>query len=344
MVLHFFKSIALLFLFYGLANGRELQWLSIGTNLFGYVRSIRTIYVGQSGHAQFKKIQAAINSIPSNNSHWICIFIRPGLYKEQVQIPGDKPFIYLKGADVRTTIVMWDAHDSLITSATFSSFADNIVVENINFTNSYNYPFKKNGNPMKPALATIVSGDKTAFYGCAFSGLQDTLLDDSGKHYFKLCTIEGAMDFIFGTGQSIYEECTILVNAGSVAPDYGGYITAQGRSDPNDANGFVFKNCKVIGTGKAFLGRAWRSNARVLFYKTSLSDIIVPQGWDAWNFEGHEDQLTFSEEDCDGSGADTSKRVKWEKKLSKKIVESLTDLSFIDTDNWINGQPFILLN
>jgi len=54
--------------------------------------------------------------------------------------------------------------------------------------------------------------------------------------------------------------------------------------------------------------------------------------------------LSFSEAECDGSGADTSKRVKWEKKLSKDMVESLTDLSFINTDNWINDQPIILLN
>lgn len=79
-----------------------------------------------------------------------------------------------------------------------------------------------------------------------------------------------------------------MVNAGSIAEDYVGYITAQGRLDPNDANGFIFKNGKVIGAGKAFLGRAWRGYARVLFYKTDLSNIIVPQGWDAWNFKGHE--------------------------------------------------------
>ncbi|KAM3249632.1 putative pectinesterase 29 [Capsicum chacoense] len=342
MALHFFKSVvAFLFLFYGLANGRVLQWPSVGINIFGF---IPTIYVDQSGFAQFQKIQSAIDSIPSNNSHWTCIFIRPGLYNEQVTIPVDKPFIYLRGADVKTTIVTWGAHDSLITSSTFSSFADNIVVENLNFTNSYNYPPMNNKNQMKPALAALVSGDRTSFYGCAFSGLQDTLLDDNGKHYFKLCTIEGTMDFIFGSGQSIYEDCTILVNAGSVAQDYTGFITAQGRSNPNDENGFVFKNCKVIGTGKAFLGRAWRGYARVIFYKTSLSNIIVPSGWDAWNFKGHEDQITYSEVDCDGEGADRSKRVKWEKELSKDMVESLTDLSYVNTDNWINAQPFILAN
>ncbi|CAN4090907.1 unnamed protein product [Withania somnifera] len=197
---------------------------------------------------------------------------------------------------------------------------------------------------MKPALAALVSGDRTSFYGCAFSGLQDTLLDDNGKHYFKFCTIEGTMDFIFGTGQSIYEDCTILVNGGSIAPNYAGYITAQGRSNPNDANGFVFKHCQVVGTGKAFLGRAWRGYARVLFYNSFLSDIIVPRGWDAWNFKGHENQLTFSEEECGGEGADTSKRVEWEKRLSQNAVESLTDLSFINNDNWVDGQPLVLLN
>ncbi|KAK4732771.1 hypothetical protein R3W88_025759 [Solanum pinnatisectum] len=343
MALHFLKSVVFLFLFlfYGLASGRVLLWPSIGISIFGF---IPTIYVDQSGFAQFQKIQAAIDSIPSNNSHWVCIFIRPGLYKEQVTIPLDKPFIYLKGSDVKNTIVIWDGHDSLITSPTFSSFAENIVVEKLNFTNSYNYPPMIKKNPMKPALATLVSGDKTSFYDCAFSGLQDTLLDDNGKHYFKQCTIEGAMDFIFGSGQSIYEGCTILVNGGSISQNYGGFITAQGRSHPNDASAFVFKNCKVIGTGKAFLGRAWRAYARVLFYKTSLSNIIVPIGWDAWSYKGHEKQLSFSEAECDGSGADTSKRVKWEKTLSKDMVESLTDLSFINTDNWINDQPIILLN
>lgn len=78
MALHFFKSVAFLFLFYGLASGRVLQLPSIGISMFGF---IQTIYVDQSGFAQFQKIQSAIDSIPSNNSHWICIYIRPGLYK-----------------------------------------------------------------------------------------------------------------------------------------------------------------------------------------------------------------------------------------------------------------------
>nr|GMD83920.1 zinc finger CCHC domain-containing protein 10-like [Ipomoea batatas] len=46
----------------------------------------------------------------------------------------------------------------------------------------------------------MVTGDRTAFYHCNFSGVQDTLLDAMGRHYFKHCIIEGAIDFIFGAG------------------------------------------------------------------------------------------------------------------------------------------------
>ena len=56
-----------------------------------------------------------------------------------------------------------------------------------------------------PAVAARISGDQSAFRECGFLGYQDTLLDDKGEHYFILCTIEGAVDFIFGNGQSIYE-------------------------------------------------------------------------------------------------------------------------------------------
>ncbi|KAL9404421.1 hypothetical protein Peur_001393 [Populus x canadensis] len=84
----------------------------------------------------------------------------------------------------------------------------------------------------------MVTGDKTAFCQCGFAGVQNTLLfnttktllDDGGRHYFKRCSIQGAVDFIF--------DCSIQA--------LGGFIPAQGRTNPNDANGFLFKGCNVI--------------------------------------------------------------------------------------------------
>lgn len=65
-----------------------------------------------------------------------------------------------------------------------------------------------------------------------------------------------------------------------------GYITAQSREGADDSNGFVFKNCKVVGNGKTYLGRPWRQYSTVIFYKTMLSNIVVPAGWDPWHYGG----------------------------------------------------------
>ncbi|KAG9129439.1 hypothetical protein Leryth_023972, partial [Lithospermum erythrorhizon] len=46
---------------------------------------------------------------------------------EQVKIPYDKPFIYLRGQNKGKTMVVWDAHQGIDKSATFISEADNIL-------------------------------------------------------------------------------------------------------------------------------------------------------------------------------------------------------------------------
>ncbi|EYU32660.1 hypothetical protein ABFS82_14G034600 [Erythranthe guttata] len=304
-----------------------------------------TIYVDPSGRGNFTTVQAAIDSVPSYNKRWTCIHIKKGVYREKVRIPNNKQFIYLKGEGKRKTYIVWDDHDSIATSATFTCQANNTIVKCITFVNSYNYPNSgslNNNNPMRTAVAAVIQGDKTVFYRCGFFGLQDTLWDERGRHYFKLCTIQGAVDFIFGSGQSLYERCTISVVSRALN-GIPGYITAQGRSHAEETNGFVFKDCNIVGNGKTFLGRPWREYARVVFYNTSMSDIVVPQGWDSWFSVGREYQLTFAEHNCRGLGSNTSKRVKWAKKLSEGEVEQLTRMSYIDNEGWMSKLAFSFL-
>lgn len=71
--------------------------------------------------------------------------------------------------------------------------------------NTYNSPPRSDGKGNVPAIAAKVEGDQTAFYDCTFKGVQDTLYDAKGRHYFHNCFIQGAVDFIYGDGQSIYE-------------------------------------------------------------------------------------------------------------------------------------------
>ncbi|CAI9762780.1 unnamed protein product [Fraxinus pennsylvanica] len=304
----------------------------------------RTIFVDPSGKGNFTSIQSAIDSVPSNNNKWICIYIKAGVYSEEVKISYDKPFIFLKGEGKWKTYVVSDNYGSIETSATFTSDADNIIVKSVTFINSYNNPSWSSGNPMRTAVAAKISGDKSSFYRCGFLGLQDTLWDVQGRHYFKLCSIQGAVDFIFGSGQSIYERCTISVIA-SVLNGITGFITAQSRKSPYETNGFVFKDCNIVGNGKTFLGRAWRDYSRVVFYNTTMSDVVVPEGWGPWVVpSGHEYQLTFAEYECRGVGANTAGRVKWANKLSVNELTQLTSMSFIDEEGWMSKQVFNMMD
>ncbi|CAF1726975.1 hypothetical protein YC2023_115395 [Brassica napus] len=180
--------------------------------------------------------------------------------------------------------------------------AEYFVAINVTFKNSYNnitsslVPYKE----VKVAPSIVLMVDKAWFYGCSFISVQDTLTDFVGRHYFKNCYIEGAIDFIWGGGQSIYEKCVIyvkgmtrneMVEGGAMLP---GFITAQGRQSEQDTSGFVFKYCAIKGDGTAFLGRAYRGYSRVVFYATSMSNVIVPQGWDAWLNKGEEYICLFS--------------------------------------------------
>ncbi|KAG8658436.1 hypothetical protein MANES_03G148200v8 [Manihot esculenta] len=292
------------------------------------------ILVDQSGNGNFTSVQSAIDSIPSNNKRWFCIYIKGGIYREKVKIPYDKPYIILKGEGKRKTQIVWGDYFSTAQSPTFTSLADNTVAKSISFVNSHN--FLNKNNPVVPAVAAMISGDRSAFYRCNFAGVQDTLWDDNGRHYFKECTIQGAVDFIFGSGQSLYEGCIIKVVG-------GGFITAQGRNNPKDTNGFVFKDCKIVGkapaTSPVYLGRPWREYSRVIFYKCYFSKIIDPKGWNPWHFVGEEDRTTYAEYGNYGPGAVSKQRVSWVKKLGSKDIDGLTSLSFINSGNWIQRQP-----
>ncbi|KAK2453545.1 pectinesterase [Trifolium repens] len=315
--------------------GVELSNAQIQKTYGNKLLPYKTIIVDSKGHGNFSTIQSAINSIPSNNKNWTSINITAGLYREKLTIPHDKPYIIIQGEGMKKTIVEWDDHASTLQSPTFSAGADHIVVKFITFKNSYNDPGK--GNRMLPAVAAMVSGDKAHFHSVAFLGLQDTLWDDAGRHYYTNCFIQGATDFIFGAGQSLYENCFISVNTAALGVP--GFITAQARTNPNDANGFVFKNCNVSGNGTTYLGRPWRAYARVLFYHTFMSN-IVPLGWNPWNFVGHEDRIQFSEYQNYGPGSNTSNRVKWMKQLDLPTVTKMTSIGFIDDDGWVKNQLF----
>lgn len=105
----------------------------------------RVIRVDQSGSGDYKTIQEAINSVPSENKEGVFIRVEAGVYKEQVVVPADKPFIFLSGRKAETTVVTWNAAGDIHHSPTFSVFAPNFVARYLTFQvytcTSHNYSY-----------------------------------------------------------------------------------------------------------------------------------------------------------------------------------------------------------
>ncbi|KAK8995739.1 hypothetical protein V6N11_075998 [Hibiscus sabdariffa] len=284
------------------------------------------VTVDQSGNGDYEKIQDAIDAVPSNNKQVFFIMVKPGMYKEKIVVPADKPFITMSGSNANGTIITWNESGEIFESPTFTVLASDFVGRYLTIQNTY--------GPGAKAVALRVSGDRAAFFGCRILSYQDTLLDDTGRHYYKNCYIEGAVDFIFGNAASLFERCHLhTLSEGDAA------ITAQRRQSPSEDTGFTFLGCKITGVRSAVLGRPWGAYSRVIFALTYMSDVILPQGWDDWGDLSKQSTVFYREYKCYGPGANARKRVEWSGKLTDTEAELFLTKNMIGGKSWIRSMP-----
>ncbi|KAI4325867.1 hypothetical protein MLD38_031230 [Melastoma candidum] len=297
-----------------------------------------TLCVDYNGCCNFTTVQAAVDAAANASSKRTVIWINSGIYYEKVTVPRTKPNVTFQGQGYTTTAIVWnDTANS--SSGTFYSgsvqvFANNFIARNISFMNVA--PIAKPGDKGAQAVAIRISGDQSSFWGCGFFGTQDTLHDDWGRHYFRDCFIQGSIDFIFGNAKSFYE---IISMANPVPPGVkfiNGVVTAQGRASNDENSGFAFVNCTIGGTGRIWLGRAWRPFSRVVFVYVSMTDIIAPEGWNDFNDPSRDQTIFYGEYGCRGSGSNMTMRAPFVQRLNESQASPFLNISFIDGDQWIS--------
>ncbi|MQL97140.1 hypothetical protein Taro_029823 [Colocasia esculenta] len=260
-------------------------------------------------------------------------------------VPVDKPFITLSGTNATSTantIITWSDGGNTFQSATVTILASDFVGRYLTIQNTY-------GSGAQ-AVALRVSGDRAAFYACRILSYQDTLLDDSGRHYFSNCYIEGATDFICGNALSLFEAspacstrhfihtCIGKCHLHSSSKN-GGAVTAQSRSSPTDNTGYSFFRCRITGKGPALLGRPWRPYSRVVFAYTYMSSAIVPRGWDDWGDSSNQRTVFYGQYNCFGPGAKLNGRATWTRALSSGEAAPFMSKSMIDGETWLRRPP-----
>lgn len=239
--------------------------------------------VAQDGSGDYMTVQEAIDAAPEGRAKPWLIFVKNGNYKGHVDIPAKKPFMHIIGQDRDKTVILDDrlcggdnaVHVSV--GATVVVNADDCFFENITLENSYGH--EKQTGPQALALNTI--GDRAIFNNVAMLSYQDTWITSSKSNYrayVRNSLIEGAVDFIYNSGDLYVESTTLLINRKS-----GGYIVAPSHGK-DVAWGYVFNNCVITAEGNPtetsiWLGRPWHNYPKTVFLNTRAEVTIPAAGW-----------------------------------------------------------------
>ncbi|GEM_PF-330783 len=268
------------------------------------------IIVAADGSGDYTSVQAAVDAVPENNRQPVTIYIKSGLYYERVIIPKSKPHITFVGESKLDTIITYLD----ITGTGFNG--NTVIIEADDFT-ARNMTFANEAGAIGTASAVEVRGDRGVFEHVRFIGYQDTLYLNSrgGRFYFRNCTVQGAVDFIYGPAIAYFDRCTLFLTRS------GGYITAA--STPQDQEvGLVFSNCRIVGypwVENVYFGRPWREYANDVFLHTWIDEgKIHLAGWHNWGSPDKEKTARYMEYGSYGPGANIRYRAKWTKQLSRE--------------------------
>lgn len=92
---------------------------------------------------------------------------------------------------------------------------------------------------------------------------QDTLFVNAGTQYYRDCQIAGEVDFIFGTGQAVFDRCDIVsLDRGS--PTNNGYLHYRGEYIDRETVRFdcrLLKGSEKMADRSVALGRPWHPSA-----------------------------------------------------------------------------------
>jgi len=289
--------------------------------------------VATDGTGDFRTVQEAIDAVPDFRKIETVIFIRKGVYKEKLVLAGSKTNVVFIGEEREQTILTFDDFASkknrfgeeigTTGSTSFFVFGDGFRAENITFENS--------SGPVGQAVAVRVDGDMVVFKNCRFSGFQDTLYPhgEKSRQYYRDCTIEGTVDFIFGWSTAVFDRCTIICK------DHG-YITAPSTNEGTPF-GLVFLDCKITGSATEnsfYLGRPWRPFGKAAFLRCEMGYMIKPEGWHNWGKPEAERTSLFAEFRNSGAGAATANRVSWVHQLSEEEASLYTPAKILG--DWVN--------
>ncbi|GER41741.1 plant invertase/pectin methylesterase inhibitor [Striga asiatica] len=299
-------------------KGKFLDWLkSRDQKLLQAPGSlVADVVVATDDTGNFTSITAAIQAAPERSRTRFVIYIKRGVYKEYIDnIDNKKWNIMLVGDGMDATIITGDHSNATdwrtYKSATFHTKGVGFIARDITFENTA-------GPEEGQAVAFHFESDLSVLYRCGFRGFQDTLYAHTCRQFYRECKITGTVDFIFGHGTAVFQNCEIVARKG--LPGQKNVVTAQSQPNLDYNSGFSIQFCNItgepdlvasVGSNPTYLGRPWSIYSRTIVMQSYISDVVMTEGWLEMEGTTKTDSLYFGEYMNYGSGAGLSGRVKW---------------------------------
>ncbi|KAE8698233.1 Pectinesterase [Hibiscus syriacus] len=298
------------------------------------------IVVAKDSSGKYDSINKALAEVPNNNPTRFVIYVKKGIYKENVNVTKGMDNVILIGDGPTKTLITSDLSSEVRKLTTFHTTtvainAKHFIAKNIGFENTA-------GIAGQQAVALRSSGDKAVYYNCHINGYQDTLFAHKERQYYRDCTISGTVDIIFGDGRSLFHNCQIIVR--KPAPNQSCIIIGHARNDEKTLSAIVLQNCTISGDkdylpvkdkNKAYLARPLKPYAITIIMQSQIDDIITPEGYTLMNGTVGLDTSFYAEIDNRGAGAKTEGKWGGIKHLDLKDAKKYTPRIFLESETWI---------
>ncbi|KAL3824268.1 hypothetical protein ACJIZ3_020297 [Penstemon smallii] len=271
------------------------------------------------------------------------IYVKTGTYKENVIVDQQMVNITMYGDGYKRSIVTGNRNYkdgfNLSATSTFAVLGDGFMARDMGFINT--------AGPIKhQAVALEVYSDQAVFQNCLMEGYQDTLYAHNGRQFYRDCQITGTVDFIFGDGTAVFQNCNIYLR--KPLDNQENVVTAQGKTQYKGNTGFVLQNCSFLadhtlerekGKFKSYLGRPWKLYSTTIVMESYIGDLISPKGWLEYNKTQGIETLFYAEFNNRGPGSGTSARVTWPgyRVIKKKEAMRFTVGPFLQGETWLTN-------
>lgn len=282
---------------------------------------------------QFHTLAAALAVAPPEGGRPFRIAVDAGLWDEKLVI--DKPDIHLIGADRARCRIgsdraaghrrddgepwgTWGCASVIVRAPGFRARA--LTIEN---------RFDYRAHLERPVLETVGANgaqavalmldrgaDRALIEDCDLVGHQDTLFADAGRVWLRHCRVLGSVDFIFGAGDCVLNDCEV-VSRHRPGKQRQGYLTAPSTLAAQ-AHGLLLRRCRLqrepaVADASVALGRPWRPTRQfsdgsygdpavrgcAQFIDCWMDAHIDASGWDAMNYTARDgSRVTFEPGDA----------------------------------------------